>query len=117
MNGADLLRSLWPKAKIDRRANAKRSKDLLVDRVDYAGLTGTVETSDWVYDIPYGMLQALDIQLMVRFVKGIETLAWMQGPYLAFAIGDIVHTRDGCQFVQVTRALPMVPLAILLTAA
>jgi len=100
MKELDLLKSMWaPKV--------KRKTELIVPKITYSGMHGSLNNGHWKYRVPYAFRDSLDIKYEKRMKDKIPYMVWTQGPILSFKEGDLLTARDGKKSVQVQYANQM----------
>jgi len=94
MQELEHLRSMW-KHKI------KRKTDLIVSRVTYVNMSGSLNNENWAFQVPYAFRDALDIKYKQRMKNKKPYMVWTQGPILSFKEGDVLTSTDEAKSVQV----------------
>jgi len=94
MQELEHLRSMW-KHKI------KRKTDLIVSRVTYVNMSGSLNNEHWEFKVPYAFRDALDIKYEQRRKDKKPYRVWTQGPILSFKEGDVLTSANKSKSVQV----------------
>lgn len=97
MNEFEHLTSMWGK-------KVKRSTRLIVPKVTYSDMSGSLNNDHWVFKVPYAFRDALDIKYEERKKDKKAYMVWTQGPILSFKEGDLITSKDDTRSVQVQSA-------------
>ena len=92
---------MWQSGKLCRKTN------LIVPKVTYSNMTGSLNNEHWEYKVPYAFIEALDIKYEQRMKDKKPYMVWTQGPILSFKLGDLLTTRDEKKSAQVRFANQM----------
>ena len=104
MNELEHLKSIWPMKGDGNKTKVKRKTDLIVPCVIYDGKNGSLNNDSWAFKVTFHFREALDIKYEERKKDKKAFMVWTQGPFLSFKEGDMLHSKDGKQAVQVLSA-------------
>jgi len=85
----------------------KRKTNLIVPKVSYQGMNGSLNNENWSFKVTYAFRDALDIKYEQRTKDRKPYMLWTQGPILNFKEGDLIISQNCDKSVQVTFASPM----------
>lgn len=100
MKELEHLKSMWA-SKVNRKT------DLIVPKVTYSRLEGSLNNSSWAFSVSFAFRSALDIKYEQRKKNKKAYMVWTQGPLLSFKEGDLIHSQDKLCAVQVRIAKPI----------
>ena len=91
------LTSMWD-------TKVKRNTELIIPKVTYTDMSGSLNNDHWEFIVPYAFRDALDIKYEERKKNKRSYMVWTQGPILSFKEGDLITSKDGKRSVQVKSA-------------
>lgn len=100
MTELEHLKSMWS-------TKTKRSTKLIIPQVTYKNSVGSLNNDNWFFRVPYAFREALDIKFEERKKDKKSYMVWTQGPIISFKEGDILHSKDKSQTIQIRFANQM----------
>ena len=100
MTELEHLKSMWS-------TKTKRSTKLIIPQVTYKNSIGSLNNDNWFFHVPYAFREALDIKFEERKKDKKSYMVWTQGPIISFKEGDILHSKDKNQTIQIRFANQM----------
>ena len=96
----ELLQSMW-------KQPIRRVTELIVPRVTFDLMDGSLNNKSWFFRVPYAFRDALDIKYEQRIKEKMPYMLWTQGPLLSFSSGDTFKSADGLSALQIDEGTPM----------
>ncbi len=100
MDEIQLLKSMW-------KSRTQRQTKLIVPKVTYENMTGSLNNEHWFFKVPYAYRDALDISYDKRIKEKKSYMLWTQGVQLSFKVGDSLISKDNKTSLQVKFANAM----------